>query len=449
MAVKPNRAIWLAGCALFMSAASLHAQVLPKSGAPLPPAVPAAGAASSPAPSPVEAKPAPVVSSSYKVGSDDVLSVRVARHPEWDTVAVVLEDGSITLPRVGRMVVEGKSVLEIQGMIQNAYTKILRQPEVSVAVQTPRTRLVYVFGEVNKPGPVEYKEGVFRVTEALGRAGGPKLNPNRLTLTLTRREGGVQNLSPLAITASADSPENVEVRPGDVLVVGEIPPQPVFVAGAVVKPGMYDLRDIDPTLGAIGVTEALALSGGPAPQAALTRAFILRADRPANGEAPAARTSARRQEKVNLSEMQRNLTTAAADKGEILLYPGDTLHIPENKAKFAVSGHVLKPDTFTLPDDRPITLADAISMAGGPRDRSQLKEVNIVRQAETAQGTKPVIIKADYAALVKRGDMSQNVELKAGDVVYIPETRKADFFGKVLPGLASLSSLLYMGGLTR
>lgn len=458
----------LLGVSLVAATASSWAQAAPApKAAPLPPA--AGPAASSALPDP---KPAPQVNAaSYKVGPEDVLSIRVARHTELDTLAQVLDDGSITLPRVGRLVVEGKTVVEVQQLVQQALTKVLRKPEVSVAVQTPRVQVVYVFGEVNKPGPVDYKEGTFRVTEALGRAGGPRLNPNRLTMTLTKKNGGMQTLNPRQIMENADGAENVEVKPGDVLVVGEIPPQPIFVSGAVLKPGMYDLRDVDPTRGSIGVTEALAMAGGASAQAALSQAYVLRTE--ADGETTTTQpaNNSRRQEKVNILALQRaqglpsTLTlpqpgtpavtvpetapAPSAGTSEVLLYPGDTLHIPESKAMFAVTGNVMKPGTFPLSEDRPMTLAEAVSLAGGPDKRAKLQEVGIVRTGDPSLGGQTVIIKADLMALLKRGDARQNPQLQPGDVVYVPESSKPDWFGKILPGIGSIVSTLYLGGLTR
>ena len=448
----------------------------PASAAPSDPAPVAAQAQPAPPPpattpsamsSPSAATPAP---STYKLGPEDVITIRVARHPEMDTEALVLEDGTVSLPRVGRRTVTGMTVLQVQEMVRKELLKVLRNPQVSVAIRTPRVELVHVTGAVNMPGPVPYKEG-WRVTEALGKAGGLKLRPDWATLTLTRRQGGSQPISIDAILKSADSPENVPVQPGDVLVVNEIPPQMVFIGGAVAKPAMYDLREVDPKRGAIGVLEAIALAGGAlaggsttnnvVPQAALSKAYIDRADRTSSGAGQTVASGQRRREFVNIALLQKASTitpvsTTAVSQAaptEVLLYPGDTLTIPESTARIVVTGNVRQQGAFLISEDRPITLYEALGMAGGPAPRAKMSEVGILRSPDPNNpgvGT-PTLIRADLKKLMSAkggADPRQNPVLKPGDIIHVPETSKPDWFGKILPALGSIGNILYFGGLT-
>ncbi|WP_347555463.1 polysaccharide biosynthesis/export family protein [Robbsia sp. KACC 23696] len=68
----------------------------------------------------------------------------------------------------------------------------------------------------------------------------------------------------------------------------------------------------------------------------------------------------------------------------------------------------------TLPiTDHPLTMADAISRAGGASDTGDLQRVRLIRDGKTT------IVNA--YALLDRGDVSQNVLLQGGDVVNVPD----------------------------
>jgi polysaccharide export outer membrane protein len=392
------------------------------------------------------------LSSAYQLGPEDKLLVTVARHPEMSGEALVLNDGTINLPRIGSVKVQGKTLAEAQALLLTEYGKILVQPDVTVAIVTPRVETVLVFGAVENPGPVGYKEG-WRITDGIAQAGGIKLRPDWVTLTVTHKDGIPKKLSVEDLMKHPDDPDNEKLVQGDVLMIQEIPPQQVFIGGKVAKPGMYDIRDVDPKPGSLGVLEALALAGGPAPDAALSKAVIFR-----SGKTEAKPDAARREEIVNLYLLQQTAKTASAvgnaQNGssnaasrltEPQLYPGDTLQIPESTAKIVVMGKVKTPGTFPISEDHPTTLAQAIGLAGGTDPRANLDKVGIVRMKEAEDGAapKPILLTANLQDLFKKQDTRQNMVLQPGDVVYVPETKKPDWFGKVLPGLSSVASALY------
>ena len=62
-------------------------------------------------------------------------------------------DGSIAYPLVGRIIVAGKTVREIEDaiveMLRNGY---VRSPRVSVEIAQYRSRSVFIMGEVRTPG---------------------------------------------------------------------------------------------------------------------------------------------------------------------------------------------------------------------------------------------------------------------------------------------------------
>lgn len=79
--------------------------------------------------------------------------------------------------------------------------------------------------------------------------------------------------------------------------------------------------------------------------------------------------------------------------------------------KFHVLGNVRNPGTF--PVDGDTTLLEALSLAGGIDDKGNLEAATVVRGGQ--------LLPINVADLVKRGDVSRNIYMRAGDLVYVPD----------------------------
>jgi polysaccharide export outer membrane protein len=303
-------------------------------------------------------------------------------------------------------------------------------------------------------GDVDYEEGM-RVTDALAKAGGTgSVRPDWITLKINFAGGGSKDLPLPEIMANAESPNNVVLHPGDTLILQEIPKQTIFIAGAVMKPGAFDLREINPKPGRIGVMEALAEAGGATEKAVLSEAVIIRADRSAaDAGTPSVNPPNRKEERVNLARLRQapSAGSESTDSPEAYLYPGDTLQIPETTEKIVVMGSVKNPGAFSISGDQPMTLSVALGLAGGLDKKAKKGEINVIRQARANTGAKPsaVVLKANWNALVTKRDLSQDIALQPGDVVYVPESSRVNILSELIPGLSSAASLLYFTGLTR
>jgi len=80
--------------------------------------------------------------------------------------------------------------------------------------------------------------------------------------------------------------------------------------------------------------------------------------------------------------------------------------------KVNVSGEVQTPGVVSI-TDMPLTLVEALTLAGGQTPAAALQRVQVVRDGVSRT--------YDVQALLERGDMSQNLLLRDGDVVYVPE----------------------------
>ncbi|MCW8828867.1 MAG: polysaccharide biosynthesis/export family protein [Gammaproteobacteria bacterium] len=96
-----------------------------------------------------------------------------------------------------------------------------------------------------------------------------------------------------------------------------------------------------------------------------------------------------------------------------------------NSQKVHISGAVEKPGVVPI-TDRPLYLADVVSAAGVDSGRADIQEVVLTRNGKNRV--------FDLLGLFHHGDLSQNIRLQDGDIVYIPANtvRKIYVMGEVL-----------------
>jgi protein involved in polysaccharide export with SLBB domain len=64
-------------------------------------------------------------------------------------------------------------------------------------------------------------------------------------------------------------------------------------------------------------------------------------------------------------------------------------------------------------------------------------DIKVIREFRE-RGGKPIILSANYNDILKRGDLSQNIKLQSGDVVYVPRM----FIGDINEFIANTTPLL-------
>jgi protein involved in polysaccharide export with SLBB domain len=349
----------------------------------------------------------------YRVGPEDVLRVRVARHETLGGEVVVLQDGRVVLPVVGSLTVSGLTVEEIRAQVVKGLRKKLVNPEVSVEVARPRPQRIFVSGAVKAAQPLDLKEG-WRITEALAHAGGLTLRPELARGTLFRLPDQTITLNLSQIYVEQNATANLRLQPGDVIDVQEAPTVRIYVNGQVNNPGIVDLYR------GRGVVDALAQAKGPTATAALSKSYVVKADG--------------RKIPVNLARLINNQTDAPSD---LKLEAGDQLVVPENLTKVAIYGMVMQPGVFPLHDDQEMTVAEAISLAQGFDKRAQKSKIGIIRIVDGKQ----TILTIDMHRFSKA--QAPNITLQDRDIVFVPESRKPDWTGKILPGLQALTGALW------
>lgn len=161
------RARRVAVFAFLFAVLPLAAQVQPK---PADPPKQQEPESTKPAADPENAVAAPVDPKAYRIGAEDVLSIRVWREPDLSGSMVVRPDGMITLPLIGDQKAADLTPEELAKALTNAYGSVLTSPRVSVAVTQVMSRKYYISGQVLKSGPMPLVTPI-TVMEALSYAG--------------------------------------------------------------------------------------------------------------------------------------------------------------------------------------------------------------------------------------------------------------------------------------
>lgn len=114
------------------------------------------------------------------------------------------------------------------------------------------------------------------------------------------------------------------------------------------------------------------------------------------------------------TDLSNNIEVQA---GDYIIVPRQE---PAMKMKVIVLGKVGSPGTVYVPEGTQIL--DLIGHVGGTVGRAALGRTYIIRVVDG----KPVIIESDLKALITRVDLKQNVAIKDGDIVFVPETSRID-----------------------
>ncbi|HOM07432.1 MAG TPA: polysaccharide biosynthesis/export family protein [Syntrophales bacterium] len=126
------------------------------------------------------------------------------------------------------------------------------------------------------------------------------------------------------------------------------------------------------------------------------------------------------------------------DSGDIVTVPAQ----PYFAERVYVMGQVKNIGIQRL-QDAP-DLLSAIAMAGGTQADAVKTEVKIIREFRERQGN-PIVISANYDAIIKQGKLDENIKLQSGDVVYVPRMLIGDINEFIVNTTPLLQYLLIPG----
>lgn len=171
--------------------------------------------------------PAPSAAASsdynYIIGPGDTVNIVVWRNPELSMSVPVRPDGKITAPLVEDLPAMGKDATTLARDIEAAIGKFIRDPVVTVIVTAfvgPYAEQIRVVGEAAKPQTLPYKQKMTLLDVMIAVGGITDFADGNGTTLLRTSEGNKQySLRVKDLIKRGDVSANVEMKPGDVLII--------------------------------------------------------------------------------------------------------------------------------------------------------------------------------------------------------------------------------------
>jgi polysaccharide biosynthesis/export protein len=401
-------------------------------------------------------------SDEYILGPGDRLRVDFFSVPEFSSEYQVLPNGTVNLPRVGGVSVQGMTIRQTSAAISASFSRYLTRPLITVSLVGGRAVNVAIAGEINRPG-------AYGMSSALANgAGGGALEVPTLT-NLIRMAEGITQSADLAniqiqrrqvdglrtyrvnlwkLMRSGDASQDIRLQAGDSIYIpvttnldkaearertrtniatSSNRPLRIAIIGEVNRPGPYtifegaqqaDNRSATPNSVAPSITKALQISGGITQMADLRNIRVRRL----------THTGQEQLIPVNFWELLQS--------GDILqdlpLQDGDRIEVARAatinnqelteiaKASFSsdriainIVGEVQRPGGVEVPPNTPMN--QGILAAGGFNNRAKQSVVTLVRLEPN--GT---VSKRDINVDFSKGiDETDNPPLRKGDTVIV------------------------------
>ena len=120
---------------------------------------------------------------------------------------------------------------------------------------------------------------------------------------------------------------------------------------------------------------------------------------------------------LTLDGVQKKITSLL--EADYLVNPQVNVFIEEyHPKKVFVMGFVNKPGEYELFKDRPTTVLEAITMAGGFKQGAAQNGTRIIRMEQGTETTIPIKV----TDITEKGDKEKDISIKPGDIIVVPES---------------------------
>jgi len=159
----------------------------------------------------------------YLIGPLDTINIIVWRNPELSMVVSVRPDGKISTPLVEDLPAVGRNPTDLARDLEKALSKHLRDPVVTVVVsgfQGASSEQIRIVGEATKPQAIPYRQNMTLLDVMIQVGGLTDFADGNAAVLVRGKEAGKQYGVRLRdLLKRGDISANVEVRPGDVLII--------------------------------------------------------------------------------------------------------------------------------------------------------------------------------------------------------------------------------------
>ena len=158
----------------------------------------------------------------YLIGPLDTLQITVWRNPDLSTTVPVRPDGKVSVPLVEDLPVLGKDPTQLARDIEKAMGKFVRDPVVTVIVtgfNGPYSEQIRVIGEAAKPQALAYRQHMTLLDVMIAVGGLTDFADGNAASVLRTSDGKQYKVRLKDLIRRGDVSANVEMKPGDVLII--------------------------------------------------------------------------------------------------------------------------------------------------------------------------------------------------------------------------------------
>jgi protein involved in polysaccharide export with SLBB domain len=399
----------------------------------------------------VEATEGSVDPDEYMVGPGDKIFVSINGIEEIPLNLIVNQEGVLYIPKVGGVDLKGLTLRQSKDKIQKSIDTYYKNVDVFISLTDFRKIKLSLLGDVKKPSTFVLPANS-RLLDLIMTSAGLNTTSNFRNIKILHRDSTEHTYDLLSFLRLGLKSENPMLREGDAVIIDKVD-KVVYTYGLIKYPGTYEYVDGETA------DHLLTIAGGTLSKARLDSVEIVSFD--ANGKKQSSRF-------YSFQEIKDQ---------KIPLHYEDMVMVRElpdyYDPKFVqVLGFVKYPGYYKINKDE-TTLTEIINQAGGFRKEASLTEATLTRtlgtkeedpeferlkimlradmtddeydyfKAKSRQRAGKVVV--DFNALFKKGDMTEDLVLKRGDVIDVPEAKD---YVIMLGQVVSPGNITYQPGLT-
>ncbi|HKN73511.1 MAG TPA: SLBB domain-containing protein, partial [Terriglobales bacterium] len=331
------------------------------------------------------------VGPSYVVGPGDSLSIDLWGGVSQRLLRTVDRQGRVALPEAGPVLVSGRTLGDVQEMVQRTLRTQFRDVSADVALLRLRSVRMYVVGDVTSPGAYDVSS-LSTPLNALFVAGGVTSQGSLRRLQHYRGKQLVEEVDAYDLLLHGIRGDLQRIENGDSLMVPPLGPV-VTVEGMVRRPAVYELRH-EKTL-----IDVLDLAGGILPAAALRHIEVQRL----------VAHEKRTMMSIEISDTSDS-EAVRAQMSEFEVQDGDEIHIfpiaPYNSESIYLVGHVLRPGRYSYKPE--MRLTDLVTSYADLLPEPSTRYAEIIRLH--APDFHPVVETFDLATALEHPDRAPKLE---------------------------------------
>ena len=182
----------------------------------------------------------PSLSSDYLLDFGDLLVIEIYGSSSLSESISVKSDGSISIPKLGKLQVAGLSLNQAQDKATNYIANKMPGASISLSIEKIRDIQVVIVGYVEVPG-IYTVSGNSSALSALRVAGGIKSGGSYREIHIKRRGELLATFDLYDLLLNGDTANNINLQAGDVVIVQPIN-EFVYVYGGVKTPSIFELK---------------------------------------------------------------------------------------------------------------------------------------------------------------------------------------------------------------